>query len=589
MKKIIFLPVVVISLLAILYAKKVCVEPPPGEPMAGHVYDGFLMAVEKYAEVLIEHGLVDRDDLDDFFESSNVGRVYGMFYEKFDRIVSSHEGRRFKLAYDKCSDTEACGVQGLRDAARRYFFETKYLSGIYRDERLLVGILAGVFADDGLNHGVEYGNCGSGAYYPEYGINALYSETLDDYLSAVDIQGSAVCFSLDMQLPVSGVGIVWNNHEDASLVMDVYGRDEKGYGDWKLIGRFADYPVYAVGGYAHTFLRFAKAEDYAEFYLKAIDGGSKQRLLVREIRPVLNQDVPMACHDSKFIKGFGVEALQTPSLADYLSAHDLESSALCFFHPGRSVVHGVRIGWHSLQTAGTEIEIYGSHVNGFADGVLIGKFSLGLPDKVGTYYYSDIHFNSAETYPFYRLKFLKGNGEDRLVLRYFSLLAETPIFPESALLEIARNVSASMKYGAGVDSIPEWARGNLRDAAAFVSSQSSAHCGNYSLVFISQLPDSVRWTSYGVRRNGYIHNVVEVELQDGGVYVYDPTSGIEYPCTMESMLNGSCKYDSSPSYGLAHPAFGVYKGSGFFYGAEVIQKSDTADGLIGGYRLLNNL
>jgi len=384
----------------------------------------FLEMAGRYHEHLFLSGWVGQRDLYDILDFADYGHVrYELFLEKLNGVFSTPEGRRFKLAYDICSDADVCDLEMLRSAARKYFLETRYLPYLPLDEYLLVGMLTGVVANDELYRDIEYGDCGRGAYYPGHGLDVLYTETLDDYLAATDMQGSVVCFSLKDELPVSGLEIVWNDMETASRSIEIYGRKSVGQGAWKLIGQFSDYPVRMKDGYANSFIGFPKAENYAEFSLQIINGEGQQRLLARRIQPVIFQSMVMACHDSNFIEGYGVAALKTPSLQDYMSASDLASSSVCFSNPERLGVTGVKIGWFSEDEAGVEVEVFGADLNDFSDAISIGRFSLSYYDEDG-YWFSDVDFDASGNYPFYKIKLVEGLGQNRLMLRHISLVSE---------------------------------------------------------------------------------------------------------------------------------------------------------------------
>jgi len=246
----------------------------------------FLQISEKYHERMLLRGWLDKADLYEIFMFQSMGLDYENFLAKLDNVFNSPEGRRFQLAYEGCSNSVTCNIQELKKAARRYFHEKGRARYENLDEYLLIGMLTGVSATDTIDHAVEYGDCGTGSYYPGFGLNALYSDTLDDYLSAVDMEGSVVCLSLKDRPLTSGLEITWNDLETASKAIEIYGRKTAGEGTWELIGRFSDYPLHVINGYAKSSLRFEQPERYDEFYIAVTDGGQQQRLLIRAIQPV---------------------------------------------------------------------------------------------------------------------------------------------------------------------------------------------------------------------------------------------------------------------------------------------------------------
>jgi|GEM_PF-3416513 len=377
----------------------------------------------QYHASLLAHGWIDGRKLYELLEFSDYGyTTYEFFLERLKNVFSSPEGRRFAMTYAACSDADVCDLHELRDAARKYYLETRYLPYRQLDEYLLVGMLTGVVANEELYQDVEYADCEEGSYYSGHGLNALYSKTLDDYLAAINLEGSTVCFSVKDNFPINGVDIVWNDMESASKSIEIYGRELRGQGNWMLVGQFSGYSISMKDGYAYSFIEFDKPENHAEFYLRVVDGGEQQRLLVRKIQPLIGRNMAMACHDSIFIEGYDVAALQTPSLQDYLSAYDLSSSSVCFSNLENLSVEGVKIGWFSKDEVGIEVEVFGASGNDFADIILIGKFAASRYEE-GGYWFSDIHFNASRNYPFYKVKLVKGEGQNRFILRHLSLIS----------------------------------------------------------------------------------------------------------------------------------------------------------------------
>jgi len=250
---------------------------------------GFNKVAEIYGEELRDRGWVSKRRLYDLIDFSKATSGYDNFIDRLNAVFSSSEGRKFLLEYDECSGSNACDVKKLRDAARLYYAGTKNFTYHNLDEYLLVGMVSGVDSSDDLKYTFEYNDCGDGNYYPQHGLNALQSPELDDYLAAVDISGSVVCFAPHGKVSVAGINIVWNDFETASKYVEIYGREKANKEEWKLIGKFRDYSVNADDGYARSSLFFNNNKTYDEYFFKVIDGGSQQRLLVREILPIFEQ------------------------------------------------------------------------------------------------------------------------------------------------------------------------------------------------------------------------------------------------------------------------------------------------------------
>ncbi|MBS3186399.1 hypothetical protein JIQ88_15650 [Pseudomonas sp. PCH44] len=551
---------------------------------------------EAYYKYLDKRGWVDAEHLYSLLEFEMMGLDYAVFQRYLDKAFVSPAGREFKLVYDQCQE-QHCGVEKLKTAAKSYYKDVIGYPYVQMDEYSLVGMVSGVAVNGASQEGVSFDDCAQGSYYYGYGVEALKTATLDDYLSAVDIQHSNVCFNTDGLGLVHGAELVWNDAATAPKALEIYGEASAGEhkAQWKLIGKYSDFKVSDRNGYAVTSLEFGNADRYTRFMLKVTDGGSQNRLIMRKLSPVMakekalvvNSGVPFglfACPGIEAYPGYGIEALETGSLNDYYSAVSKEASSVCISNNVRRQVTGVTLGWYSQSEVGKRIELYAAKEADFKGEVSLGQFTVPKTYDVSGYLFSDISIKAKGIYPFYRIKLVEGEGQGRLILR-----SVTPLFMSDAaggdneLRRLAASVSAELDYGAGLSALDVKKGKSLGDIEKMIGAAEDAHCGNYALVFVNRLPKGVQWRVFDLStHDGRIHSVVEVKRK-GSTLVYDPTLGVEYRCSMESMLNGKCSYSADLSYYQVNPALQIFRGAGFFYGATINRIYSSAEELMSAY------
>ncbi|WP_369987521.1 YncE family protein [Pseudomonas xanthosomatis] len=546
-----------------------------------------------YYSYLDEKGWVDVEHLYGLLGFAKGGLDREHYPKLLDNVFSSPAGREFKRVYDQC-DAKACNLSRLKSAARAYYREAEGYAYQAMDEYMLVGMVSGVSANKGDQLQTAYDDCGQGAYLSGYGVEALASATLDDYLSATDLEHSAVCFSVDEPAGVQGVEVIWNDVDSAPTAVELYAQGDNRNSTWTLLGRFEGFDVAERDGFATSHFPLNLGEAYSRFQLKVIDGGSQHRLIMRQIKLALNVDASLmperapydflSCPDSRTYPGHGVEILRTQTLDDYFSALDLERSSVCFMNKAETSLVGIELGWYSRLEVGEKVEVFAANERAFTDEISLGVFELPTVYEVSGFAFSKLVVPADTGRSYYRLKLLKGNGQGRLILRSLTpLFASDQAVKGGALRQLARGISAELSYGNGINKVDRSTVRGLGDLESRVLLSPDAHCGNYALVFVNRLPKGAAWQLAGIHaQDGRIHVVVEVGYA-GRVSVYDPTLGIEYPCDLNALIGGQCDYDADAAYYQINPVLQMYRGAGFFYGARIAPVYSSAATLMRSY------
>lgn len=279
----------------------------------------------------------------------------------------------------------------------------------------------------------------------------------------------------------------------------------------------------------------------------------------------------------KYYPGYGLEALSSKFLSNYISSYDINTSYICFKHNNpKHLLKSILFVWYSKLEMPKKIAIYGiQKERGRESEVFLGNISIDQFEELNSYIYSSINLNLEKAYDKYLIRLIKGGSQNRLIVR--SII---PDFSDNKqfndpLLILAANVSKKMVYGYGVhredilhDGVP-CEKTAIRD---YILSAKSAHCGNFSYVFVHDLAALYEVTSIGLKSpTGAIHNVVEV--YDGVNYkTLDPTLGLSYPCSIPSLIDGSCQYKSAQLLTQINPIFRGSCGINFFYNAAILSK-----------------
>lgn len=303
----------------------------------------------------------------------------------------------------------------------------------------------------------------------------------------------------------------------------------------------------------------------------------------------LQRDVKFySCSDSRYYMGHGVGALDTASLNDYLAATKAQGSSFCFSTGDASQLGSLKLVWYSQAEAPESIEVLGLlGPDDEAQGeVLWAKENPVIVKSLSGFFYSDIDFNSSSKFSSFRVSYVSGAGQDRLLLR-----AATPFFKTyvdndiASLLSDIRRVSVIAPYGVGV---AETDASDVDALASNLKSASSLHCGNYSYIFAHEMEGQHKWTAFGALSKLHAsHTVVEVE-SPAGKYTADPTLGALYLCSYSSMQAGKCDFSKAFYTDTYNPILWRYKGVHFYPGANIQSSYSGVQEYFNAYRKLDS-
>ncbi|WP_192982308.1 hypothetical protein [Pseudomonas sp. EggHat1] len=294
-----------------------------------------------------------------------------------------------------------------------------------------------------------------------------------------------------------------------------------------------------------------------------------------------------SCNDSRYYSGHGVEALDTASLNDYVAAVNAQGSSFCFNVADASQLGSLKLVWYSQAEAPRSIEVLGL-VEGEDEAsgeVLWAKEKPVTVKSLSGFFYSEINFDSPSRFSRFRVNYVSGAGQDRLLLRaaapFFKISVDEDV---ASLLSDIHRVSVIAPYGIGV------AETDARDVDALVSglkSASSLHCGNYSYIFAHGIESEYDWTAVGALSNlKAAHTVVEVDYP-AGKYTADPTLGALYFCSYSSMQAGTCDFSKAIYTDTYNPILWRYKGADFYPGATIQSTYSGIQDYFNAYRKLD--
>ena len=290
----------------------------------------------------------------------------------------------------------------------------------------------------------------------------------------------------------------------------------------------------------------------------------------------------------KYYIGYGLEALSSKFLNNYLSSYDINSSYVCFKNKDTSLLlKRILFVWYSQLEIPKKIALYGVQKNGKQDTeILLRNIDIKQFDEINGNVFSNINLNLEKSYERYVVRTLEGGMQNRLIIRSiipsFSNNKET----DDSLLLLASSISKKMTYGNGVHREDIIQAGIICEKTAirdYILSSKSAHCGNFSYIFAHDVSSLYGITSIGLRSpTGAIHNIVEV--YNGDEYkTVDPTLGLLYPCPVASLVDGSCDYKSARLLTQINPIFRGYCGINFFYNAAILSKKFNIEQMKGSY------
>lgn len=293
------------------------------------------------------------------------------------------------------------------------------------------------------------------------------------------------------------------------------------------------------------------------------------------------------CADSQYYEGYGVEALDTAYLGDYIASLAIDNSSVCFKVAEPSSLKTLKVVWYSDVEAPKSIEILGTYSDGnqeYTD-VLWGKEQGVTLQSMSGYFYSDFKFDSDKAYSSFRVRYLSGGAQNRLLIR-----AIAPFFHKhfegevSRLLSDVFRISGAAPYGSGVANT---AAADIDELADELRSQGSLHCGNYSYLLAYELADKHKWTAIGaLSKLQASHTVVEIEYK-GKIYTVDPTLGALYFCSYSDMQASSCDFSKAIYTEAYNPVMWQYKGKDFYPGAQIQGVYSGLQEYYDAYRKLN--
>lgn len=229
---------------------------------------------------------------DELFEAGEWQGGRERFDATLDDVFLSPAGKVFLHSYKRCS-SDSCEVSKLRAAAARYYSEVSGLPYVEMDEYFLVGMLANVSpeASTSAAAGVRYSLCSDEKYYEGYGLEVLETTALDDYLSALDLASSRVCFTRlgDRPAEIIGLRVIWFSDSEQAKKLRISGVvSANGMQSKELI---ADVNVNSRSTLGHLQSNIeldARGRVYQSYMIEAVKGGGQDRLILRAIYPIFS-------------------------------------------------------------------------------------------------------------------------------------------------------------------------------------------------------------------------------------------------------------------------------------------------------------
>lgn len=532
---------------------------------------------------------------------------YEGFIGYLDKTFISSEGREFKLAYDSCSKN-TCDLRNLKHAAKQYYLEAKGLSYVNLDEYMLVGMLAGVRPEEAslIENSVTYDDCGLGKYYDGFGAETLLTKSIEDYLSAHDINTSYICFSAadNQEKVLKNISLGWYSKIEVPKHWAIFGIKEKGGNKTEILLKdFNNKNATVAETGVDSIVTIKNSRKFNRYMIRVFEGGVQNRLILRHVHPsfVSNYDnskpiddkkiIYDNCDTGKYYDGYDLGALRTQTLDDYLSAQEITSSYVCFSKGNKrqKLKHILLGGWLSKDEAPKRLAIYGLvEKNKKQVETLLHEFDNSNLIKIGGHFYLSLDIRSKKQFNHFMVKGLEGGTHNPFILR-----ALVPTFLSDpgnslplndSLFELAGKISQLIPYGSGTQGLTSDATKNIDTIRQAILSAESAHCGNYVFLFASNLPSKSKWSVFDLKTyDGRIHSVVEVK-EDSRFRTFDPTLGVVYNCSLQSLIDGSCDYASVKISRSLNPSLSNFFGAGFFYGADIIRTYSSINELIDIYR-----
>lgn len=293
------------------------------------------------------------------------------------------------------------------------------------------------------------------------------------------------------------------------------------------------------------------------------------------------------CSDSQYYDGYGVEALDTADLGDYIASLAIDNSSVCFKVVESSSLKTLKIVWYSDVEAAKYIEILGTYSDGnqeYTD-VLWSKDQAITLQSMSGYYYSDFKLKSDKAYSSFRVRYLSGGVQNRLLIRAIAPFFHTHFEGDvSKLLSDVFRISGTAPYGNGVANT---AAADIDELADELRSQDSLHCGSYSYLLAYEVAGKHKWTAIGaLSKLQAAHTVVEMDYK-GKTYTVDPTLGALYFCSYSDMQESTCDFSKTIYTDTYNPVMWRYKGEAFYPGAKVQGRYSELQEYYDAYQKLN--
>lgn len=311
--------------------------------------------------------------------------------------------------------------------------------------------------------------------------------------------------------------------------------------------------------------------------------------LVERFHPTLSLLKPLtfyACNDSRYYPEHGVEVLQTDALTDYVATMTAQDSSICFSVEDEAALANLKLVWYSKEETPKSIEVIGitDDEQDTETTILWPKDKTFTVNALGGHNYSEFKIDAEEKYSKFRINYVAGASQNRLLLRAATAFFKSPVDSDFYdAVSDAHRISLTAPYGMGVAVT---GAKTIDDLATELRQQESLHCGNYSYLLAYEIEDERDWTAIGaISKLNAAHTVVELEY-DGKTYTADPTLGALYPCSYASMQEGKCDFSKALFSETYNPILWRYAGKNFFPGSEIKAKFSELEDFYNGYRKL---
>ncbi|ANY87643.1 hypothetical protein [Pseudomonas putida] len=138
--------------------------------------------------------------------------------------------------------------------------------------------------------------CEESKYYHGSGVEALNTDTIDDYLASTNSEDSSVCFEAGEPSQLSRLKMVWYSESEAPKHIEVIGVDADGVTNVMVSGT-NDLPLYSYDGVYYSDISIDSDSKYKSFIVNYISGASQDRLLLRALSPFFKKQIDPESYD----------------------------------------------------------------------------------------------------------------------------------------------------------------------------------------------------------------------------------------------------------------------------------------------------